>query len=318
MIIPFLNAEKFIQEAIESVFIQTYNNWELLLVDNGSTDHSAEIVRWYAEQYPEKVRYLEHDGHQNRGKSASRSLGIHHAKGEYIALLDADDVWFPHKLEQQVAILGSQPEAAMLYGRSQRWYSWTGKAEDIQRDSIRELGVEPNTLIKPPTLLILFLQNEHIYPCTCSVLVRREVFENIGGFEDSFQDTYDDMVFHAKVFLKAPVFAASECWDKYRIHSHNTWNIAKKTRQYHPVNPNSARWAFLNWLEKYLSKQGTKDTEVWKILQRELWPYRHPILDLFSARRHRYLLKQMKGVLRRTLRIFVRRWLLAKRSSEAR
>ncbi len=300
----FLNEHKFIQEAIESVFGQSYDNWELLLVDDGSTDGSTEIALRYAENHPGKVRYLEHEYHQNRGMSASRNLGIRHALGQYIALLDADDVWLPHKLEQQVALLASYPEAGMLYGRSKRWYSWTGTPEDLKRDSIRELGVQPDTLVNPPTLLTLFLENEHIYPCTCSVLVRRQVVEQVGGFEDAFRDTYEDMVFHAKVFLNTPVFVSRECWDKYRMHPDNSWKIAEKTGQYHPVDPNPARRAFLNWLEGYLSKQGIKDAEIEKAMHRALWPYRHPLLASVSGRsKHR--LGQLKGrlglVARRTL-----------------
>jgi glycosyltransferase involved in cell wall biosynthesis len=67
----FLNAEKFIHESIGSVFAQTYQNWELLLVDDGSTDTSSEIARRFAEQHSEKVRYFEHDGHKNRGTAGS-------------------------------------------------------------------------------------------------------------------------------------------------------------------------------------------------------------------------------------------------------
>jgi glycosyltransferase involved in cell wall biosynthesis len=115
----FLNAKRFIEEAIESVFAQTDNRWELLLVDDGSTDGSAAIARRYAERHPEQVCYLEHLGHVNRGMSASRNLGVSNARGKYIAFLDADDVWLPHKLEQQIPILDSQPEAAMVYGLSQ-------------------------------------------------------------------------------------------------------------------------------------------------------------------------------------------------------
>src|SRR5215203_3938514 len=126
----FLNAEKFIEEAIESVFAQTYDNWELLLVDDGSSDDSSQIALRYAERYPERVRYLEHPGHQNRGMSASRNLGVSQAKGEYIALLDADDVWLPRTLEQQAIILDSHPEAGMVYGSAQYWYGWTGDPED--------------------------------------------------------------------------------------------------------------------------------------------------------------------------------------------
>lgn len=157
VIIIFLNAEKFIEGVIKSVFAQTYDHWELLLVDDGSTDTSTDIALRYAEQFPEKVRYLEHANHQNRGMSASRNLGIRNAKGEYIAFLDADDVWLPHKLERQVAILGSQPEVAMVYGLVLYWYSWTGNPEDTQRDVPSKLLVQPNTLVKPPTLLVPLL-----------------------------------------------------------------------------------------------------------------------------------------------------------------
>src|SRR2546422_6997659 len=96
----FYNAERFLREAIESVFAQTYYPWELLLVDDGSVDKSTDIALEYARIYPEKVRYVEHNGHRNLGMSASRNLGIAHAKGEYVTLLDADDVWFPQTLDR--------------------------------------------------------------------------------------------------------------------------------------------------------------------------------------------------------------------------
>ena len=81
VIIPFLNAEKFIREAIESVLRQSYDNWELLLIDDGSTDGSTEVALMYTERHPGKVRYFEHKDHQNRGTCASRNLGIRHASG---------------------------------------------------------------------------------------------------------------------------------------------------------------------------------------------------------------------------------------------
>src|SRR4028118_1816749 len=152
-IIIFLNEERFLPEAIESVLAQTYENWELLLVDDGSTDGSTQIALNYAERHPGKVRYLEHPDHQNRAMSASRNLGIEHAKGEYIAFLDADDVWMAHKLEQQVSILEAHPEAAMLYGNRQEWHSWTGEPEDIHRDFVPEMiGARADTLFDPPAL----------------------------------------------------------------------------------------------------------------------------------------------------------------------
>src|SRR5688572_6006241 len=95
VVIIFLDAEEFIQEAIDSVFSQTYEMWELLLVDDGSKDSSSMIARRYAEEFPAKVRYLHHHGHQNLDMPASRNVGITAARGEYIAFLDADDIWLP-------------------------------------------------------------------------------------------------------------------------------------------------------------------------------------------------------------------------------
>jgi glycosyltransferase involved in cell wall biosynthesis len=313
-IIIFLNAEKFIEEAIESVFAQTYDNWELLLVDDGSTDKSTEIARRYAQQYPAKVRYLEHDNHQNLGMSASRNKGIRHAKGEYIAFLDADDIWLPYKLEQQVAILEAQPEAAMVYGPTEYWYSWTGKPEDIERDFKGEIGVEPNTLVQPPMLLTLFLQTAGaILPGICSILVRREAIEYVGRFEEIFRGPYEDQVFLAKVCLKTAVFVTDECSDKYRQHPNSCSHMAIETGEYHPELPHPARRTFLNWLAKYLSEQGVKNTKIWQALQKELWPYRHPILYRL-LRLFQHLVRQMKGLVkrigRRILPAHFRRWLL--------
>ncbi|PZV27799.1 MAG: glycosyl transferase family 2 [Snowella sp.] len=278
-IMIFFNAKKefFFEEAIESVFAQTYDNWELLLVDDGSTDSSTAIAKQYAQQYSDKVSYLEHEGHKNRGMSATRNLGIRHAKGAYIAFLDADDVWLRENLERQVTILSSQPDAGMVYGNTQYWYSWTGNPEDNQKefcDEVAEMTRQPNTLFRPPKLLILFLKNGDAIPCTCSLMIRRKLIEEINGFEESFRGLYEDQAFYAKVYLKAPVFVASECWSKYRQHPNSCCALAQKRRQKY-----QGRLFFFYWLEKYLIEQGVKEPEVWQAFQEQLWSSRYPILS---------------------------------------
>jgi glycosyltransferase involved in cell wall biosynthesis len=305
----FFNEEKFLREAIESVFAQTYENWELLLVDDGSTDGSTDIALRHAEECPEKVRYLEHDEHRNRGASAARNLGISNAKGKYIAFLDADDVWLPHKLEQQVTILNSQPEAAMLCGATQWWYSWTGNPQDIKRDHIRGIGVQPDTLVMPPKLLTLFLKNAINVPCTCSVLLRREIIEATGGFEEAIRRVYTDQAFYAKVCLRVPVFVSGDYCDRYRQHRDSCCSVAKRTGEHHV-----ARLFYLNWLEAYLSAQGIKDPEVWRALRKKQWPYRHPTLYhlLEHIQRNCGRMKSLlKVIARRTLPIPVLRWFRA-------
>ncbi|GAB1545568.1 hypothetical protein NUACC21_82440 [Scytonema sp. NUACC21] len=298
----FLNVEKFIQEAIESVISQTYENWELLLVDDGSTDNSTAIAKKYAKQYPEKIHYLEHENHQNLGKSTSRNFGISNSKGEYIAFLDADDIYLPEKLARQVEILESHPKACMVYGPTQYWYSWTGNSQDNQRDFIAKLGVKPNVLYHPPTLLSLYLKDRGTVPSTCGLLVRRKVVEDIGGFERSIQHLYEDQVLLAKICLKEPVFVEGGCWDKYRQRHDSSWHISMYTGE-----DDRALFIFLSWLENYLSEHGFKGTELWQTLQRALLPYRYP--RFYSLLRHiKYGIGRIKGlaklIARRILPVF--------------
>jgi glycosyltransferase involved in cell wall biosynthesis len=284
-IIIFLNAEKFLSEAIDSVLGQTFHDWELLLVDDGSTDGGSAIARRYSEKYPERVQYLEHPSHTNRGMSASRNLGIKHAKGDYIAFLDADDVWLPNKLQMQLAIMSQHADAVMVYGATELWYGWTGNREDIRRDTKQAIGVEPNTLLHPPKLFAMFLARTAITPCPSDVLVRGETVKAVGGFVDSFAGMFEDQVFFAKVTLRAPVFVSGECWSRHRQHPSSACAVWKRTGEYHSARANLT---FLEWVHDYLQSQGIKDRNIQKALQRRMWRYQHPFL-FHVFRRVRYL-----------------------------
>jgi SAM-dependent methyltransferase len=262
VVVPFLDAGAFLEESIASVRAQTCLSWELLLIDDGSTDGGTDIARAHARSEPERVRYLEHPGHARRGASVARNLGIRHARGRYVAFLDADDVWLPGKLEAQLSIAETHPEAAMIYNRTQYWYSWTGAPEDGARDFTEQLGVPSNTLIAPPRLLTLILSGKSPVPCTCSVLVRREALERVGGFEERFMDLFTDQAFYAKVLLSMPVFAADGCWDRYRQHPAQSCATAERSGRIRV-----ARRAFLKWLEQYLADHGARGTEVWQALE---------------------------------------------------
>lgn len=247
--------------------------------------------------------------------SASRNLGIRHAKGDYIAFLDADDVWLPQKLERQLAVMDSQPEAVMTYGAPQLWYSWTGKSEDMQRDSLQAITVEPNTLVRPPKLLILFLARNAITPCPSDVLLRRQAVEEVGAFEESFPGMYEDQVFFAKMTLQAPVFVSGECWSKHRQHPNSNCSVWKRTGEYYSAEPNVA---FSNWVQKYLEIKEVHEPAIRRALRRRLWRYRHPILFRF-ARHTQYLIGNGQNLFKRivlgSLTLPFRRWLQAQRGS---
>lgn len=275
----FLDAERFLAEAVESVLAQTHGDWELLLVDDGSSDGGAGIAARYAAGDPERIRCLAHPGRENRGMSASRNLGLRHARGGYVAFLDADDVYRPEKLERQVAILETRPEVAMVYGATLHWHGWTGRPEDQGRDFPRKLGVPPDTRVPPPGLVARFLRHEGWPPGTCGALIRREAIDRIGGFEEEFRGMFEDQAFFYKLCLAETVFVESGSWDCYRQHPGSHCEVRRA-----PGDPrlDPARGVFLEWLARYFAKTGVIDAELWRLLRKELQPFRHPLRHRLS------------------------------------
>lgn len=275
VVLIFLNGEPYMREAIDSVVGQTYDDWELLLADDGSTDGSTELAREYANLWAPKVRYLEHEGHRNLGMSATRNLGIGKASGEYVAFIDADDVWLPQKLAEQVEVLEAHPDVAMVYGRDLYWHSWNAPPGSRNlRDHLPALGVPAGRVIQPPTLLPRFLLGSAAVPCPTGIMVRRAAIERVGGFEAHFRGAYmvyEDQVFYSKLLLNEAVIAVDACWDRYRQHPEASCavdeqlGLSGETRQY-----------FLSWLESYLRDQRVQDEGVWKALRQAQWLVRHP------------------------------------------
>jgi glycosyltransferase involved in cell wall biosynthesis len=250
----------------------------LVLIDDGSTDRSTPIAMGYAERYPGRVRYLEHESHQNLGKSTSRNVGIRHANGDYVTFLDADDMFLPEKLARQVPILEAHPEAVMVYGPTLYWYGWTGNPDDRARDFISKLGVQPGILFQAPTLLTRFLKDNGIVPCICGLLARRTILVETGGFEETIQHLYEDQVFLAKMCLAGPVYVDSSCGDRYRQHPASSSAVAIRTGTYHPLRPNASRHDYLDWLIGYVAERDIRDHALLKALKQALRPYRYPTL----------------------------------------
>ena len=261
VVMIFLNANTFIREAIESVLAQTYDSWELILVDDGSTDASTKIARKYSDGHTPRIRYLEHEGHANRGMSASRNLGIRAARGEYVAFLDSDDVWLPQKLEQQVQILGAHPDVAMVYGSTQFWHSWTGDPADAELDHVPDLGVQADSVFAAPLLAtLLYPLGTGCGPGPSDLMARRDIIVNLGGFEERFSgdnQLYEDQGFLAKMYLNGSVFVSRHCWTRYRIHPDSCSSSVHRRGNYLPV-----RLFFLRWLEAYLRDHHIHDDAI--------------------------------------------------------
>ena len=268
-IIIFLNANRFIREAIESVLAQDFPDFELILVDDGSTDGSSALARDCAVKFPDKIHYLEHENRSNRGMSASRNLGIRHARGTYITFCDADDVWIPDKLSEQLKIFGMHPELGMVCGAANYWSSWMGG-----EDRVALAGHVQNVPLRPPlACLAVYPLGWAVAPCN-DVLVRRNLVLEVGGFEERFVGMYEDQAFLVKVYLASSVYFSSQVTLKYRQHPESCSAVAIKGGQYDLV-----RCRFLEWFAEYFrSLPPPRPLRVEAAIRRALMAYRHPWL----------------------------------------
>lgn len=282
VVIPFANARPFLQEAIESVCAQTYTQWELILVDDGSRDGSTRIAEDFAAASNGKIRCIEHDGRGNRGVTATRNLGARSSTGEFLAFLDADDVWLPQKLQHQVSVMLTHPEAGLVYGPSEYWYDRVGPETAIALNEV--VSVAPGaTLYRPPELFI----RSHPFggygaPCPSSFLLRRSAFESVGGFVEEFSpltyQLYEDTAFLSRVYLNLPVFVTDLCTDRYRCRTDSIWHRLKDT-----TGEEKERRFYFQWLRRYLRQKHIQNPRIWKVVNGAAWPYWLPLPD-FATR----------------------------------
>ncbi len=242
---PFLRAERYLAEAVDSVLAQKgYDDWRLYLINDGSDEGDVPLAKQLCRRYSPRITLLEHPDGRQHGSSASRNLGIRQSRGQYIAFLDADDVWYPHKLQSQVKLFDAMAEADMLYGSALRWWSWNG-GEDVHVPSAVD-GYGADCLVPGTAVLATFLRDEGLTPCTGSVLIRRSALERCGYFEDDFADLYDDQVLYSKLCLHGDVFVSSDCVSRYRQHANSSC-----ARAHAGGKGVGERTRFLQWLGSY-------------------------------------------------------------------
>jgi glycosyltransferase involved in cell wall biosynthesis len=271
VIIPFLNEEKFLAEAIESVLAQSYTQWEIILMDDGSTDSSETIAKHYVSLYPDQILYTDHAEHANRGLSASRNHAITKTKGDLLAFLDADDVWLVDKLTDQVALMLLHPEAQILCEAAEYWYY----ADESREDQIIQISTVRDRTFYPPELItLLYPLSEGQAPCPSGIMARKNAVLKHGGFEEHFtgrNQMYEDQGFLHKMYLNEPVFISSQTHHRYRQRQGSLVQKVKVEGSYKKV-----RLYFLEWLEKYIDQNNLHFKVVDKLLKRALAPYRTP------------------------------------------
>jgi glycosyltransferase involved in cell wall biosynthesis len=280
IITPFFNGERYLLETIESVIQQKYTNWELILIDDGSSDNSTRVAQSYSQKFAGKIFYIQHDNHENKGASASRNLGISKSRGELLAFLDSDDVWLPEKLQRQVDLLKENPQATVVCEATKYWNSWS----DPQKKDIQvKVGVEEDKLYYPTALA------SKLYPlgsgpgfCNCALIVKKELLNKFGGFDENFvgkNQLYEDQVLFVKLYLHATVYISSLCNNFYRQRPDSLMHGL-----YAEGYSLKGKYFFLQWLENYIKQNNIANKNIQRSLKKALMPYRHPFLHKISRK----------------------------------
>jgi len=191
-IIPTYNRKAFVLEAIDSVLAQTYEDYELIVVDDGSDDGSDDGTGEVLKQYGARVRYVYQE---HRGVSVARNRGLELARGEFIAFLDSDDLWLPQKLQMQVAFMDAHPQVQICYTDE----IWIRRGVRINP---RKKHAKYSGWIYPHCLPLCIISPS-------SALMRRDLFAEVGSFDPDLP-VCEDYDLWLRVAARFPVFFIPE------------------------------------------------------------------------------------------------------------
>ena len=199
VIINCLNGERYLREAMDSVFAQTFQDWEIVFWDNASTDGSADI----AKSYGDRVRYFKSDTTSSLGRA--RNLAISHARGEYVALLDCDDLWLPWKLEKQLRLLKKYPDLALCYSNSMFFNSGGDLYDHFSQ-------------VKPKRGMVFGYLLEGNFISSETMVFRRELLDSLDYSFDEELTMVMDYDLTLRLAYRYPIDYVEEALSKWRMH----------------------------------------------------------------------------------------------------
>src|SRR5437870_272228 len=197
VVIPCYNHAQFLAHAIESVLAQSYSNFELIVVDDGSTDDTAEVVKRYS-----SVRYVYRE---NAGRSSARNTGLRQSRGEFLVFLDADDRLLSHALEVGVSCMREHPDCAFVSGHCR-----VIDSKGAILPSPRQLRIEREHY------LALLRGGTYIW-CPATVLYRRQIFDFVGGFDPALKRV-EDHPLYLRITRDFSVYLHNRIIAEYRRH----------------------------------------------------------------------------------------------------
>ena len=215
VIIPCYNSAATVTCAIDSVSDQTFTDWEIVAINDGSTDNTKAILESYAQKSIQKIRVF---SQPNQGQTVAKNIGIKNSKGKFIAFLDSDDVWAPEKLQEQVAAMESNPSLGLCYT----------SAYKINSLGFKTGRITPSTLYRGNCFRNLVLRNNIV---ASSVMIRRDLLGRVGLFDESLEacENWDLWIRISRI---SPIEYIDKPLTSYRVHGGNMSKNIERMRSF--------------------------------------------------------------------------------------
>jgi glycosyltransferase involved in cell wall biosynthesis len=213
VLIASYNHARFLPITLDSILSQTYQDFEVIIVDDGSSDNSLEILNRYAGQHS-KIRVMTHPNHCNKGISASTNLAFQNSQGEYIAWLGSDDAWYPNLLARQVALIESDASLGMVYGPVHIIDENGDIRPEILGGDSGDFGLDITTHPNPLRKLLTV----NVIPAL-TVLIRRECIDRTGLFDETL--IYSDWEMWLRIMSHWRIGYSRDVLAMYRVHGTN-------------------------------------------------------------------------------------------------
>ncbi|HFK1762613.1 beta-1,3-N-acetylglucosaminyltransferase [Bacillus wiedmannii] len=257
VIVPLYNAEKYIEETMESILNQTYKNIEIVIVDDGSKDQSSSIVKNFKKKYPEQIKYILQE---NQGVSVARNTGIESANGEYISFLDSDDLWHSTKIEKQIESMHKNNMNACYCG-FMNFYEETGEK------------VENTTNFVKGNMTKAFLTHQ-VFAQTSTWIFKKSIVMNHNIRFTPGCSWGEDLEFLFKLMSVTNVCYVDEYLTYYRILSGGSLSSNYKDYELKTTKELEVFNRMKDWIHNKSKDLITNDsTELIEILETYLFPY---------------------------------------------
>jgi len=245
IVMPFLNGANYLREAVESVLGQDFDDWELILVDDGSTDKSPAMAADFARH--SNIRLVHHPKRDNRGLAASRVRGTEFATGEFLMFLDHDDLLFPDALSSMVRTLEDNRRAAAVFACTVFWAFDPSVAE---HDAVQSHYPLRPGMIGGGKMTRDLIRSDHHHPAICSTLFRRDVLLSVRDTTPPYDGMYEDTAVLFKLLSGHDVYLLEKVVSSYRLHAQSMSHRAQAEGTFAPTGYSPDRQRFLRWVAK--------------------------------------------------------------------